>query len=137
MYCTLGIVCTQVKGCKSNAPAVALIAGRNWCFVSSSSLFSLAPLPSIALFHSLVYMSVCYHSRPITPPLFLFSLFYLRLFCPPPLCIPLCPRRSNLPDRSGKAEGWGTGSIGCAEGRVGCYHPQGRSNECPSQSDPN
>lgn len=49
LYSMQGIVCTQVTGCKSHAPAVGLIAGLNRCFVSSSFSLSLPLLPSVPL----------------------------------------------------------------------------------------
>lgn len=53
---------------------------------------------------------------------------------------PTVPQTVSLARQKWKSGGMGTGSwavLVCAEGRVGRSHPQGRSNECSSQSDPN
>lgn len=105
LYSTRGIVCTQVTGCKSSAPTVALIAGLNWCFVSSSSL-PLPVLPSDTLL-PLKYMSVVHPHPSLSLSLSNTASVFVRLFFPLLLCIQLCPRQSHLPERRGKAEGWG------------------------------
>lgn len=99
MYCTQGIVCTQVSACKSHAPAVALIAGLNRCFISSSP----SP-PSFALSFLFKVAPICHHSFSLT------SFFVFQPLFPPPLCIQLCPRQSHFARQKRRSRGMGTGS---------------------------